>query len=59
MLIVLRLVRSQVPLALLRIFAMFYNVLYYVPFVRNKTLVKKRIRVADKTTIGNLAYVRP
>jgi len=38
----------------LRLYAMFYNVLYYVPFVRNKKMLKKRIRSADKSTLENI-----
>ena len=41
----------------LRMYAMFYNILYYVPFVRNKALVKKRIRKGDKSTLENVRCV--
>jgi len=44
----------QVPMVLLRYCAMFYNVLYYVPFVRNKALVKSRVKKGDKTTMENV-----
>ena len=48
---------AQIPMVLLRVYAMFYNILYYVPFVRNKRLLKKRIQAADKVTMDNLLYV--
>ena len=41
-------------MVLLRLYAMFYNLFYYVPFVRNKRLLKKRIRAQDKATFDNL-----
>ena len=43
----------------LRLYAMFYNLLYYLPFVRNKALVKKRVRSADKATMENVRCVLP
>jgi hypothetical protein len=45
---------GQIPMVLLRVYAMFYNLLYYVPFVRNKSELRKRVQGADRATIENL-----
>jgi len=38
----------------LRVYAMFYNLLYYLPFVRNKETIRKRLQNHDKATLDNI-----